>query len=114
MPKFPRPRELEAIRGIEPAVKTLVKGTRVARVYFTGGEYPTRWDEFRHFGPTNARFDHHVNDAHGEAFVQERSILYCAAMADTSCPTTSVGLRRAFRRESASLPALRALAPPPG
>lgn len=84
MPKFPRPRELGAIRGIEPAVKTLVKGTPVARVYFTGGEHPTRWDEFRHYGPTNARFDHHLKNTSGEAFVQERSILYCAAMADTS------------------------------
>ena len=101
MPKFPRPRELEAIRRIEPAVKTLVKGTRVTRVYFTGGEHPTRWSEFRHYGPTNARFDHHIKDTRGEAFVQERSILYCAAMADTSVAEVFQETRRINRTRKA-------------
>jgi hypothetical protein len=101
VPKLSRPRELEVIRGIEPAVKTLVKGTRVARVYFTGGEHPTRWDEFRHYGPVNARFDHHLGDTHGEACVQERSILYCAAMADTSLAEVFQETRRINRTRRA-------------
>ena len=101
MPKFPKPRELELVRAIEPAVKTLVKGTQVARVYFTGGEHPARWDEFRHYGPTNARFDHHLEDAHGEPFMQKRGILYCAAMADTSLAEVFQETRRINRTRNA-------------
>ena len=83
MPKFPDPPGVDAVRRIDPAIKTLAQGTTLARVYFTGGDYPTRWDEFRHHGPTNARFDHHLADARGAPGFQERSILYCAAAADT-------------------------------
>ena len=83
MPKFPDPPDISVFRGIEPDVKRLARGTSLARVYFTGGDYPTRWNEFRHYGPTGARFDHHLVDARGEAATQERSILYCASAADT-------------------------------
>ncbi len=34
--------------GSPPAVRTLAKGVSLARVYFTGGDHPTRWNEFRH------------------------------------------------------------------
>jgi hypothetical protein len=101
VPKFPEPPGLEVIRRIEPAVKTVMKGTRLARVYFTGGEHPTRWDEFRHFGPTNARFDHHLEDAHGQSFVQERSIFYCAALADTCLAEVFQETRRINRTRNA-------------
>jgi hypothetical protein len=84
VPKFPDPPGIDAVRGIEPAIKSLARGTSLARVYFTAGEHPTRWNEFRRYGPLlNARFDHHFRDAAGEAFAQNRSILYCAAAADT-------------------------------
>jgi hypothetical protein len=101
VPKFPEPPELEVIRGIAPAVKTLRKGTRLARVYFTGGDHPTRWNEFRHYGPTNARFDHHLKDARGQPFVQERSIFYCAAMADTCLAEVFQDTRRINRTRNA-------------
>ena len=55
----------------------------LARVYFSAGEHPTRWNEFRHFGPTHARFDHHLADAQRGASTQDRSILYCARAAAT-------------------------------
>jgi len=45
------------------------------RVYFRGGAHPTRWDAFRAWGPTNARFDHHAPPS----AVQQREILYAAA-----------------------------------
>ena len=83
MPKFPDPPGVDALRLAEPAVKTLEKGTILARAYFTGGDHATRWNEFRHYGPTNARFDHHLFDPRGEPGLQGRSILYCAAAADT-------------------------------
>ncbi len=83
MPKFPDPPGVDAVSRVDPAVRTLAKGVSLARVYFTGGDHPTGWNEFRRYGPTNARFDHHVLDARGEPRTQDRSILYCAAAADT-------------------------------
>lgn len=78
MAKFPRPPGVDVLRNAPPEVKTLSKGTVLARVYFSGGNHPTRWNEFRHYGPTNGRFDHHLFDENGEAQEQERSVLYCA------------------------------------
>jgi hypothetical protein len=52
-------------------------------VYFTAGPYPTRWNEFRRYGPINARFDHHLPDRVGQPREQERAILYCATSART-------------------------------
>lgn len=83
MAKFPRPESTAAIRTTPPAVRTLPKGAALARVYFSGGAHPTRWSEFRQYGPTNARFDHHLLDRRGEPWVQERSVLYCARNAVT-------------------------------
>lgn len=83
MAKFPRPESVAAIRNTPPDVRTFPKGTVLARVYFCAGAYPTRWNEFRQYGPTNGRFDHHLLDATGESWVQERSVLYCATNAVT-------------------------------
>jgi RES domain len=83
VPKFPDPPGVDAVSRIDPAVRTVAKGVTLARVYFTGGDHPTRWNEFRHYGPTNARFDHHVVDARDGPHTQHRSILYCATAADT-------------------------------
>lgn len=83
MAKFPRPQDAAAIRPIAPAVRTFAKGTVLARVYFSGGAHPTRWSEFRRYGPTNARFDHHLLDKRGEPWLQQRSVLYCARNAVT-------------------------------
>jgi hypothetical protein len=52
-------------------------------VYFTAGPYPTRWNEFRRDGPSNARFDHHLASPVGQPGEQERAILYCATNAPT-------------------------------
>lgn len=56
MAKLPAP---PSPLGVPAAVVTLPVGHRLWRVYFTSGTYPTPWREFRFFGPTNARFDHH-------------------------------------------------------
>ena len=101
VPKLPDPPSVEVIRGIAPAVKKLPAGTSLARVYFTGGDYPTRWNEFRHYGPTGARFDHHLPPAQGELFSQARSILYCAAAADTCLAEVFQETRRINRTRRA-------------
>ncbi len=83
MAKFPRLQNTAAVRSIAPAIRTLPKGTVLARVYFSGGAHPTRWSEFRQYGPTNDRFDHHLLDKRGEPWIQERLVLYCARNAVT-------------------------------
>ena len=55
-------------------------GTLLWRVHFTGGRHATRWNELRHFGPLDARFDHHLPPAQ----VQDRGILYCSDIASAA------------------------------
>ena len=83
MPKFPDPPGVDKVGEVAPALKTLKGGTTLARVYFTGGDHPTRWDAFRRFGPLGSRFDHHEFDRIGGPRIQARSILYCATEAST-------------------------------
>ena len=40
-------------------IRTVPRGTLVARVFSAGGPYAMDWNEFRRFGPVDARFDHH-------------------------------------------------------
>lgn len=83
MPKLPAPPGVAALRAIERDTIRLARGTALARVYFTAGPHPARWNQFRRYGPTNARFDHHAPAARGRPVAQERSILYCATSAVT-------------------------------
>jgi hypothetical protein len=101
VPKLPDPPGVDIVREVTPAVKKLPAGTSLARVYFTGGEYPTRWNEFRHYGPTAARFDHHLSAARGEPVSQARSILYCATAADTCLAEVFQETRRINRTRRA-------------
>ena len=83
MAKFPNPPAVGVLRATKPEITIVPQGTIFARVYFAGGAHPTRWDAFRHYGPTNARFDHHLEDSQGQPIEQERSVLYCATEAQT-------------------------------
>jgi hypothetical protein len=78
LPKFPTPPASDALAEIEPAIRRLRAGTRVWRVYFRGGPHPTRWNQMRTFGPTTARFDHHLPDPRGGPMEQTRAIQYLA------------------------------------
>ena len=55
----------------------------MARIYFRGGAYPTQWQAFRYFGPTAARFDHHLPAADGVGQIQDRGIFYASHDATT-------------------------------
>lgn len=79
MPKTDEPLPLEELRTLTPTTATLEKGEQVYRLFFAGGEHPTTWDAFRHFGPTASRFDHHLLDTHGVAQEQSRGIMYLAS-----------------------------------
>ncbi len=83
MPKFPNPPGADALARLTPAVRTLAPGSRVARIYYTRSRYSLSWDGFRHFGPLNSRWDHHVPDGTGSPVLQDRSIYYAATDAKT-------------------------------
>jgi hypothetical protein len=83
MPKFPNPPGAVGLARLDPAVWTLSAGSRIARVYFSRSRYPLSWNEFRHFGPLDARWDHHLPAADGKPVLQERSIYYAAIDAKT-------------------------------
>ena len=78
MAKLPEPPE-----SLQAKAQTTIlgPGTPLSRIYFRGGGHPGAWGQFRHFGPTQARFDHHDPPAR----VQGKGILYAA-----SSPTTCV------------------------
>lgn len=64
--------------AVGPMTHTLPAGTRLLRIYFSGGPHPAQWNQFRDFGPTNSRFDHHRPPQQ----VQTRSILYATVGKD--------------------------------
>jgi len=78
MAKLPIEPDLERLRGLSPSIIQIPSGTILHRVYRRGGEHPTIWNTFRHFGPSAARFDHHVRNDEGRPQVQDRGIFYAA------------------------------------
>lgn len=78
MAKLPIEPDLERLRGLSPTIISIPTGTMLHRVYRRGGEHPTVWNAFRHFGPTAARFDHHLRDHKKRAYLQDRGIFYAA------------------------------------
>lgn len=84
MPKLPRAPDLERLRSLSPHIRVIEAGTPWHRIYRRGGSHPTRWDALRHYGPTAARFDHHLTNRDGRSQVQDRGISYVAADAPTA------------------------------
>ncbi len=83
MAKFPNPPGASALARLQPVVRKLPAGSRIARVYYTRSRHALQWDGFRHFGPLNSRWDHHLPDSAGAPVLQERSIYYAATDAKT-------------------------------
>lgn len=79
MPKLPQNPDLDRLRSLNPALRELTDNELWHRIYRRGGEHPTRWDALRYFGPTDARFDHHLRDSRGEPHTQDRGIIYLAS-----------------------------------
>ncbi len=76
MAKVPKNPDLALLRQLAPDTTSIKKGTELWRIYFRGGKHPTRWNEFRHVGPVDARFDHHELD---KLTSKKRAVLYAAA-----------------------------------
>jgi hypothetical protein len=79
MVKLPDPPEPAWLRAhIAPELQSFPPLTRLWRIYFRAGSHPTLWNNLRHWGPTNARFDHHLADPEGRGRLQDRGVLYAA------------------------------------
>lgn len=72
MPKFPDPPSKAELMALGPDIHGIAAGTRVWRIYFQAGAHPTTWSQFRAFGPTDSRFDHHLPPPS----LQPREVLY--------------------------------------
>ena len=79
MAKLPRIRGPEALANVKPEWRVVRSQTALFRIYKRSGDYPTHWDEFRFYGPTGSRFDHHVEPPH----LQSRGILYATRAIET-------------------------------
>jgi hypothetical protein len=77
--KFPEPPAPRELAAVAPVTRLLARGTRCWRIYFRGGPHATAWNTFRGFGPTSARFDHHLPPPRS----QTRQVLYTAENAAT-------------------------------
>jgi hypothetical protein len=99
--KLPAPPGVAALRAIAPETLTIPANTLLARIYFAAGHHPSRWSQFRDFGPVNARWDHHLPDARGNAVAQSRAILYCAPDIDTCVAEVFQATRRIDRTRGA-------------
>ena len=112
MSKFPEPSGVEALRSIEPEILRLASNTLLARVYFSAGSHPSRWNQFRRFGPTAARWDHHLPGARGQRAEHDRAVLYCAPDVDTCVSEVFQATRRIDRVRDAPTLAIFALREP--
>ena len=112
MSKLPWPPGIAALRAIAPQTLTVPADTPLARIYFAAGPHPARWSRFRNCGPVDARWDHHLPDARGNAAEQSRSILYCAPDIDTCVAEVFQATRRIDRTRGGPWLVLFALGEP--
>lgn len=101
MAKFPEPPGVAALRDIAPQTHILAADTMLARIYFAAGPHPSRWSQFRSFGPTAARWDHHLPNARGFPVAQRRAVFYCAPDIDTCAAEVFQATRRIDRTRDA-------------
>lgn len=101
MSKLPEPPGVETLRAIAPQTVALPADTPLARIYFAAGAHPSRWGQFRSFGPVDARWDHHLPDSRGNTVEQSRAILYCAPDIDTCAAEVFQATRRIDRTRGA-------------
>lgn len=57
----------------------LPRGTVLLRLHPLSGSHGRSWNQFRHFGPTSARFDHHPPPPQVH---QTHAVMYCAVGAE--------------------------------
>ncbi len=79
--KLPSPPATDVLQArLRPEdLATVPLGTELWHIYKRGGDYPVDWDGLRHFGPIDARYDHHRPPPRP----QDRGILYLATLIGT-------------------------------
>lgn len=97
MAKFPDPPGAAALARLAPATLQWPAGSTLARVYFAGSEHALQWNQFRYFGPTNARWDHHLHAENGDGQMQSRGVYYAAEDAKTCFAEVFQATRRIDR-----------------
>jgi hypothetical protein len=95
--KFPSSPGVNALARLTPAISTLGAGTVLARIYYSRGEHPQVWNQFRYFGPLNSRWDHQMSNESGGPRVQARGIYYAASDAKTCLAEAFQAARRIDR-----------------
>jgi hypothetical protein len=88
---------VRALERLAPAISTLGARTILARIYFSRGEHPQVWNQFRYFGPLNSRWDHHTFGASGNPEMRSRGIYYAARDAQTCLAEAFQATRRIDR-----------------
>ncbi len=81
---------MEALRALRPDSVRLPAGTVLWRIYRRAGKHGASWSSFRSFGPTDARFDHHLPPERE----QERAIYYAAREPETCAAEAFQAKRR--------------------
>ena len=78
LPQPPAPAVLQAMLRRTEDVIAVPAGSRLARVFTSGGNHPQQWDTFRYAGPLpHARFDPHTPDTQGgPTITREHGVLY--------------------------------------
>ena len=97
MAKFPNSPGIAALSALTPAIHALPAASTLARVYYARSPHQQSWNRFRHFGPLNSRWDHHVPALAGKPRAQERGIFYAAADAKTCFAEAFQATRRIDR-----------------
>jgi len=110
MSKFPEPPGVAELRRIDAQTIQLPASTMLARTYFAAGPHPSHWNQFRRFGPTSARWDHHLPDVDGDPMDQDRCALYCAPDVDTCAAEVFQATRRIDRTRNKPMLVVFALA----
>lgn len=75
------PPAVDEIRAIPAEIHVLPAGALLWRIHFGAGTHPSRWNGFRSFGPTGARFDHQPPPPKRH---RTRAILYASESGTTS------------------------------
>lgn len=84
---FPDARRIKRTTPVDDEIIILAAGTRIVRVHPLGGTHPCRWNEFRRYGPTKSRFDHHTEPRREHprrriAYATYGDSAFCAALAE--------------------------------
>ncbi|MCP1169853.1 RES family NAD+ phosphorylase [Limimaricola litoreus] len=104
MPKFPEPPSVADLQSLGPECRIAPAGFTLGRIFMRGGPHPADWSGFRHWGPTQSRFDHHELSASGTPCDQTRGIQYSAgpdgAGALATCAAEVFQLTRVINRKA--------------